>query len=74
VVKRITCERYCRGRARFSSAETKKQIRNAKAPEFGAFVYLDNGFVDVFRMKDADAAVRDRGSLCIDAVHGGPSP
>jgi hypothetical protein len=49
-------------------------IRNTKAPEFGAFVYLDNGFVDVFRMKDADAAVRDRGSLCIDAVHGGPSP
>ncbi|WKV89910.1 hypothetical protein LJU32_06280 [Pseudomonas sp. B21_DOA] len=43
VVKRITCRRYCRRRARFSSVETKKRLRDAKAPEFGAFSYSKIG-------------------------------
>ncbi len=74
VVNRITCERYCRARARFSSVETKKLPGNTEAPEFGAFAHLKSLFFSVFTSGCGDPTVLNRGSSCIDAVHSGPHP
>jgi hypothetical protein len=49
-------------------------IGNAKAPGFGAFVFLESGFFGVVGSEWGDPAVLNRGSSCIDAVHSGPHP
>ena len=59
---------------RFFFLPSKKVDQKHESLGVRGFRVLESGLFGVSRKACGDAAVRDHGSLCIDAVHGGPSP